>query len=56
MTRKEFINACKAKKPPKKSKLLSVAITEEERSLLKKGAIEQGLTMSDYVKSRLFYD
>lgn len=53
-TRQEFIKICKTK--PRNKEMLSVVLTTDEKEKLKIAAKQEGLRVSDYVRSRLFYE
>lgn len=55
-TRKEYVKNCKVAKTLKKSTGLSIVVTFAEREQIRKAANEIGLNITNYIKSRLFYD
>lgn len=56
MTRQDFIDKCKKGKPVNKRTGLSISATLEEREIIRKAAKNAGLNITNYIRSRLFFD
>lgn len=55
MTRNEFVRDCKTKQSKVKKAGFFVSMTTEELKSLKKGAKMAGLSITNHMKSLLFY-
>lgn len=56
MTRQEFIENCKKPKKRREKTGITMVVSLQEREEIREAAKKEGLTITNYVRSRLFFD